>query len=101
MTALLLTLVLLAALALGPQRDDLRLRELHHGYYGALLAGLALLGGWSWLYWLGVAVLADDAWQHGVQRWLRRPWYRSPGHQLYGFFYRRWAWLRRLNERIE
>lgn len=93
--------LLLAFLFFGPRMDDLDPWELHHGYWGVLAIVLAAVCGWAWLAWLGLAALADDAWQHGVQRLLRRPWYRSPGHQLYGFFYARWAWLRRLNRALE
>jgi len=93
--------LLLAFLAFGPRMDDLNPWELHHGYWGALAIALAAPLGWSWLAWLGFAALLDDTWQHGVQRLLRRPRYRSPGHRLYGLFYDRLAWLRALNRTLE
>lgn len=62
-------LLLLAALAGGEQKDDLRLLEFHHGWLGA---GVVALG--AWREWEGVAlvgffILAEDALQHAAQRW--------------------------------
>jgi hypothetical protein len=56
-------------------------REWHHEYIGAALVALVW---WPWVQWVGVAVMADDAWQHTVQ--LTRPTYLSPMH-------RAWDWV--------
>ena len=93
----LLAFVLFAFAMLGPQVDDLRWGEAHHAYWGALL----VLAAWPMhlvpLAALGTVLLLDDAWQHAVQRFGDWPAYRSPLHIAYGWVYRRWAWVRRLN----
>lgn len=71
-----------------------RVRELHHGYYGFLLALLP----WHIPHVLGVVLLADDAMQHAVQVW--RPAFESPLHRLYDIAYRLPA-IRRLNEWLD
>lgn len=107
-------LVLLAAVAIGPQTGDLVLRRWHHEYLGQLLIGAGLgllkLGAPDWLplllvfLWtfvlavlvmVGLYLAADDAYQHARQRWCGEPDYRSPGHNLLGLFWG-WAWVRRL-----
>lgn len=98
--ALALAALFLAAVWLGPDRGDLNPRQAHHGYWGAALYALARLLGWSWVAWVGLALLADDALQHAVQRWLRRPAFRSPVHRLYGLAWRL-SWVRRLNAAID
>lgn len=92
--------VLFVLALMGPQHDDLRFAEIHHGHFGLLLILAAMLGAWSWLGWVGVVVLADDTMQHGIQRWARRPAYRSPLHRLYGVAYR-WPPVRRLNQWLD
>jgi hypothetical protein len=51
-----------------------RLKEWHHGYYGAALCLDVAVFGWSaWFAWLGVALLLDDTVQHAVEAFGRRP----------------------------
>jgi vacuolar-type H+-ATPase subunit I/STV1 len=92
-------LFFLAAIALLYPLDRLgRLREMHHGYAGWLVALLGrLLGGWVGfvLFALGVVAWADDTYQHWRQ--LHEPDYRSPLHRGYGWLYARLAWMRALN----
>lgn len=97
--------VLFLSFVAGPAVGHLNWRQAHHGYWGLalVLAGFAcVLAGW---YWLGVAmmaagnvVLADDTVQHAVQRFGERPEWKSPGHRAYGWAWRRWAWVRAVNE---
>ena len=67
--------------------------QLHHFHVGMLLF---ILGGESWVAWLGVLLAAEDAMQHSVQNWRSR--YQSPVHRLYVRFL--WphlpSWLQRL-----
>ena len=93
--------VLLAALLLGPQVDDLRAEEWHHGYAGAVLYIFGWSFGWTWLQIVGFVLTTDDAVQHGIQRWARAPSYRSPLHRLYGLTLYRLAWVRRLNTWVD
>lgn len=51
-----------------------RLAELHHGYYGAALAAVALELHWpTWVFWLGIALLVDDDVQHVTEALGLRP----------------------------
>jgi hypothetical protein len=107
-------LVFAAAIASGPTTGDLQWAGIHHGYAGVLLilasqAGLAgrsglrpRIRGLAWLAaLLGLALLADDAFQHAVQRWAGLPGYRSPLHNLHGPLIWRHAWSRELYRRID
>ena len=97
----LASLVLVAALAIGEQHDDLFLREAHHGYWGLLLGLASLIPFLAWLRWPGLILLLDDCLQHSVQRWLNRPKFRSPLHRTYALLYARSGILRRLNEWLD
>jgi len=99
---LLTFLVFIVAVCFGPQRDDLRGREMHHAYLGVALALIGLAFDWRALAWAGVAILADDSVQHAAQRWWLGPQSRlSLLHRLYGKTLYRWAWVRRLNEWLD
>lgn len=93
--------VLLSALLLGPQVDDLRAEEWHHGYLGVLLFAFGWSFGWAWLEVMGLVLTTDDALQHAAQRWLNRPAFRSPFYRLYGLTLYRLAWVRRLNKWLD
>ncbi|GAC1682822.1 MAG: hypothetical protein NVS9B3_00520 [Gemmatimonadaceae bacterium] len=58
------------------------LHELHHEWYGvALMAPI----GPRWLRYLGLSIMADDAWQHLYQS-MGHSEYRSPMHLAARFF---------------
>ena len=97
MTRLLVTLMPLAAatgLLFVVLAELKQVRFWHHGYVGILLALIGHVGGWWVLAVLGWLALLDDLYQHWRQ--ITTPAYRSPGHQMYAYFYARWRWVRTL-----
>jgi hypothetical protein len=76
-----------------------RLGELHHGYYGFLIGGLAAMGNVSWLELAAIVVLWDDASQHAIQ--CVYPTFLSPLHWLYGVTLWRLRWVQLLNARLD
>lgn len=94
MTTILLAVTLFAlwlmalAFMAGPRVSPLAFNEWHHGYLGLLLAVAGWLTGWVPLGAIGALLALDDAWQHGVQRFAKRPWYRSPVNRAHSLLYR-------------
>lgn len=94
----------LAAIGLGPAKEDLRFDQAHHLYWGA---PLVIVGAWRHgvlalvLLWLGVVLMLDDAIEHCVQRLTGDLHWASPLHRLYGLIYDRWPWLRALNAWVD
>src|ERR1041384_3898410 len=75
--------------------NDVRANELHHAYLGLLLIVATVpLGSWRWIatLWVGALVMAEDACEH--LRTVVEPTFESPLHQVYGFFYARFAIVR-------
>jgi hypothetical protein len=97
MMALILFLAALLLLLL-PLWKLGRIREVHHGYLGLLLAAFGVLAGdwWLLLAACGAWVWADDTVQHWRQV-LGEPAYLSPLHRGYGWVYARVALVRGLN----
>jgi hypothetical protein len=67
--------------------------QVHHAHVGMVLFAF---GGSSWVAWVGVGLIAEDAGQHLVQWW--KPRYSSPVNRLYRLHI--WpllpAWMQRL-----
>lgn len=92
------SLAMFVAAMIGPQVDDLRWREVHHAYLGLMLLMVGLALNSTLVQWVGAAFVADDAVQHGVQRFLKRPASRvSLLHLVNAVLYRIPFW-RRLNQ---
>lgn len=78
-----LTAILLYTLIKGPQIEHLKWKQWHHGYLGILIVMLGILLHSDFIQDIGNIILADDAFQHSVQRFLNEPQYRSPMHKLF------------------
>jgi len=78
----ILTLVALSNLGERP------FTKWHHAYIGLVFAlAPASWGVWAVLLWLaGLALIADDCYQHRRQK--RAPYYLSPLHRIYERVYR-------------
>ena len=84
-----------------------QLKGVHHFYIGLILGLIGFLLIFTpcpaWIVWtligLGLILMLDDAYQHLRQR--KEPEYHSPIHRLYGWFYSRIGFLRKLNRIID
>ena len=79
---------------------ELNWKQFHHGYLGAAAIVIGLVFGKSMLLIGGIYVLHDDLSQHLIQ-WATKSEYQSPLKILYGYFYRKWAWVRKVNEWLD
>jgi hypothetical protein len=77
-----------------------RADELHHEYVGALLVVIGCFLA-LWVAAIGLALMIDDAYQHYRQVFGEEPLYQSRLHQLYGWFYGRFAFIRNLNRWLD
>lgn len=57
----------LFVLLLGALAEINRLNELHHGYYGAIVALVGFVLKSKFLGWVGLVLLSDDLFQHAAQ----------------------------------
>lgn len=62
-----------------------RVKELHHGYYGAVIAAVGHLRQHEWMLWVGVLLLLDDTIQHVTEVvWGKARYYAdfTPVHRI-------------------
>jgi hypothetical protein len=80
---------------------DFYVNELHHAYLGCVMVVVGIVLGCEWLALVGVAVTADDVWQHWKQVVMGQSGYRSLLHKLYGWLLWPLEWVQRVNEWLD
>lgn len=89
----LLGAMIVFAVSMDGSGPDLYWNQTHHAYYGWALTLLGMARGSPVITGIGLVLAWDDAIQHAVQRFARRPRFRFVVHRLYEVVYPFVGWL--------